>query len=135
MTTAIGREGDTMLAKPVLRHILDDALTRGLGDLEARVLVDWLVDRAEKLDAQGRSAEEIEAIIMRWCRRGRALGRFVSLWCQRQHAAALQLVGTERFAWPMPHPDAESDELMLDILTWEARQEEESLRKARGEAA
>ena len=39
-----------MLAKRLLSHILDnEALTRGLGDPEARLLVEWLVEQAERL--------------------------------------------------------------------------------------
>src|SRR5206468_447579 len=41
---AAGRQsGVPMLTKPFLKEVLDnDALTRGLGDPEARVLVEWL---------------------------------------------------------------------------------------------
>jgi hypothetical protein len=111
-----------MLAKPLLRHILDDALTRGLGDQEARILVEWLVDQAERLDDGERSAAEVESAVRRLCRRARAVGRFVALWCHhRQFAAALQLAGAERFAWPLPSAEVEPDELMHGILRWEDR--------------
>jgi hypothetical protein len=69
-----------MQAKVLLHHILvDDALTRGLGDPEARILVEWLVERAESL-AEESSESTACATIARLCRRGRAIGRFVSLW-------------------------------------------------------
>ena len=39
-----------MVADPLLHHILsDERLTRGLGDEEARVLIEWLVEQAEEL--------------------------------------------------------------------------------------
>jgi hypothetical protein len=112
-----------MLAKPFLSHILDDdALTRGLGDVEARVLIEWLVDQAEQLDDPGRSVEDIGIGVRRLCQRGRAIGRFVILWCHlEQYGAAIQLAGAERFGWPLPTCEVEPDQLMWDILAWEAQ--------------
>ena len=38
-----------MQSKLLVRHILrDEAVTRGLGDVEARMIVEWLADRAEQ---------------------------------------------------------------------------------------
>src|SRR5260370_19047862 len=52
---ACRRRGETkvrMLTKPLLSYILDnELLTRGLGDPEARMLVEWLVDQAERIAA------------------------------------------------------------------------------------
>src|SRR5262245_36940501 len=90
-----------MRAKPLLSHILgDDALTRGLGDEEARVLVEWLVERAERL-AEESATENLAWIeLKKLCLRARAIGRFVALWChQRIRGAAVQLAATERFTW------------------------------------
>ena len=43
-----------MQSTPLVRFILrDEALTRGLGDVEARILIEWLVDRADGLAAEG----------------------------------------------------------------------------------
>jgi hypothetical protein len=109
-----------MVAKGLLSHILEDeALTRGLGDEEARVLVEWLVERAEDLEARadrgGAGAE-----IRRLCRRGRAISRFVRLWCHAgDWGAALQLACTERFPWPLPSTPIDACELMQTILDWE----------------
>jgi hypothetical protein len=91
-----------------VRRLLDvvltnDALTRGLGDPEARILVEWLTDRIEHLalDCSSESAAAAEA--SRLCRRGRAIARFISLWCyQRERGAAVQLAAAERFTWPFP---------------------------------
>jgi hypothetical protein len=113
-----------MLAKPVLSHILDnDALTRGLGDAEARVLVEWLVDQAERLASALSSDQAISKAVWQLCRRGRAIGRFVGLWChERARGAAVQLAATERFNWPFPPAHVDPYELMVAILDWEARQ-------------
>jgi hypothetical protein len=109
-----------MLANPLLNYILDDdALTRQLGDEEARVLVEWLVDQAERLAvSRSDAAQEVR----RLCRRGRAIGRFVNLWCgQRLRGAAGQLAVAERFYWPLPEGDLDACELMQEILFWESQ--------------
>lgn len=112
-----------MRADPVVHYVLnDEGLTRGLGDAEARVLIEWLVERAEAMATTmppGHAAEEVR----RLCRRGRALSKFVALWCgPRGRGAATQLAATERFAWPLPDDEADPCELMLDIVGWESRQ-------------
>ncbi len=112
-----------MQAKPLLNHILaDDALTRGLGDAEARVLVEWLVEEAEAL-ADTDDPERATAEVRRLCRRGRAIARFVGLWClERSRGAAGQLAAAERFAWPLPGARVGPCELMQAIVSWEADQ-------------
>jgi hypothetical protein len=117
-----------MLAKRLLSHILNnEALTRGLGDPEARLLVEWLVEQAEDLARQpgqaGAAVDEaaLVARVQRLCRRARAVGRFVALWCSRRgRAAAVQLAATERFYWPLPTTTTDPCELMQSILDWEA---------------
>lgn len=112
-----------MLAKSLLSRILhDEAVTRGLADPEARVLVEWLVERAE--DAAAAGPENTVPARLQWlCRRGRALGRFVYLWCyRREPGAAGQLAVAERFAWPLPEARVDPCQLMLDILDWETDQ-------------
>jgi hypothetical protein len=111
-----------MLAKALLSHILaNEALTRGLGDPEARLLVEWLVDQAERLATaaacEGAAWSKLEQI----CRRVRAIGRFVVLWChERAYGPAGQLAATERFTWPLPAAAVDPCELMQTILAWEA---------------
>jgi hypothetical protein len=108
-----------MPVSPLLNHILDDdSLTRGLGDAEARVLVEWLVDQAEQLEA---TRADADAQVRRLCRRARAIARFVLLWCgARSRGAAIQLAGVERFAWPLPDDaDADPYDLMQTIVEWE----------------
>jgi hypothetical protein len=110
-----------MLANPLLSQVLsDEALTRGLGDAEARVLVEWLVEQAEELSLN-RSEKEADHEMRRLRRRGRAISRFVNLWClQRLRGAAVQLAATERFSWQLPDDHRiDACELMQDIVFWE----------------
>jgi hypothetical protein len=101
------------LLHPILR---DDALTRHLGDAEARILVEWLVERAENCAEQADAAERVRAM----CRRAKAIGLFVGLWCYRgQPGAAAQLANAEGFDWPFPEPGIDADLLMEHILEYE----------------
>jgi hypothetical protein len=111
-----------MPVSPLLNQILDDeALTRGLGDAEARVLVEWLVEQAERLEETDDDADQE---VRRLCRRARAVSRFVQLWCHdRACGAALQLAAVERFGWPLPDEiDADAYDLMQTIVEWEEEQ-------------
>jgi hypothetical protein len=109
-----------MSLTPLLRPILDNEnLTRGLGDAEARVLIEWLVQRAEERHAEA-GAGAVPAEVARLCRRARAIARFVGLWCyERAYGPAIQLAATERFTWPLPSAPADPYDLMSDILYWE----------------
>ncbi len=112
-----------MRIQPLLHHILgDEALTRGLGDAEARVLVEWLVERAEGL-AQSSEPAEADVQVRRLCLRGRAISRFVTLWSQpRSRGAAGQLAAAERFTWPLPDGSVDLCELMQNIVHWESEE-------------
>src|SRR5438105_6076690 len=62
---------DGMCLKPLLRPILDnESLTRGLGDAEARALIEWLVQRAEERFAEA-GADAVPAEVARLCLRAR----------------------------------------------------------------
>ncbi len=115
-----------MRANPLLEPVLgDDTLTRGLGDAEARILVEWLVERAEELD-QALPAPTASRAMTRLCRKARGIARYVWLWCVAgDHGAANQLAVTERFGWPWPTDQLDPYELMHDILTWETAQMDE----------
>jgi hypothetical protein len=115
-----------ILTKPLLSHILsNDSLTRSLGDPEARMLVEWLVDEAERIAHQAPSERAAQEQIEGLCRRGRAIGRFVGLWGQpRGRGAAGQLAVAEGFTWPFPSPAADACEIMHAILGWEGDRRE-----------
>jgi hypothetical protein len=112
------------LTRLLLSQILhNDALTRGLGDAEARILVEWLVEEAEELASGAGCQKAAQQRIDRLCRRGRAISRFVALWSERSsRGAAGQLAVAEGFNWPLPSPDADLCEVMQAILTWESEQ-------------
>ena len=111
-----------MLARSALTLILDDdSLTRNLGDAESRLLVEWLVERAEemgRLFGEGKLASKIRAL----CRRGRLVARFVRLWSvDRDPHGAVQLAASERLEWPLPDGPREAWSLMRELLSWETR--------------
>ena len=111
-----------MLVKSVLSHILDnDALTRGLADPEARMLVEWLVEKAEQMADDALSEGVLSLEVKQLCLRARSISRFVALWCHQQdRGAAIQLAAAERFTWPLPRTRTPDPcELMLMILTRE----------------
>lgn len=111
-----------MVGNSLLHGILhDEHLTQGLGDAEARVLVEWLVEQAEELARQG-PGTQAEMEIKQLCRRGRGITRFVVLWGLEQRGAAGQLAVTERFAWPLPDGPVDACELMQGIIAWEDRE-------------
>ena len=113
-----------MPVSSLLNRVLDDeAITRGLGDAEARVLVEWLVDRTEHLEDHD-SEQDAELGVQKLCRRVRAVSRFVHLWCHhRDCGAALQLAAAERFSWPFPEEiDVDAYDLMRAIVEWEEEQ-------------
>ncbi len=107
---------DTMV-RAVLRN---EGLTRGLGDIEARMLVEWLANWTELLADAARSEDEAWSCVERLCRRGRAIARFVQLWNDPfDRGAAIQLAAAERFDWPLPTTEIDPADLMHHILTWE----------------
>lgn len=109
---------------PLIRGILrDDSLTRGLGDVEARMLVDWVTDWAELLAEAARSDADAQGMVDRLTRRGKAIRRFVQLWGdEKTRGAAQQLAASERFGWPLPgRKRVNPPDLMQQILAWENR--------------
>jgi hypothetical protein len=108
---------------PMVRHVLfDEALTRGLGDVEARMLVEWLVDWAEMLADMADSEEQAWEQFKPLCRKARLFSRFVSLWTDPpSRGAANQLAATERMEWALPSRPMEPEELMESLLDWETR--------------
>lgn len=111
-----------MRTRPLLNLILDDeALTRGLGDEEARLLVEWLAEWAEHFATRGPTEVDAATRIELLRRRGRTIRQFVELWCHRyDQGAAMQLAATERCRWPVSDPYADPWELMHQILDYES---------------
>lgn len=104
---------------PLHLILTDEALTRGLGDAEARVLIEWLVECAERLPSSS-TLPEATTEIKRLCRKGRAIARFVCLWSDGDRAGACQLAASERFSWPLPDgATIDSYELMHHIVSKE----------------
>jgi len=105
----------------LLRNIVrDEGLTRGLGDVEARMLVEWVIDWAELLAETARNESDSQSMVNRLCRRAKAIGRFVQLWNGRSYGAASQLAAAEQFTWPMPtRGNVTPPDLMEHILNWE----------------
>jgi hypothetical protein len=110
-----------MLSKSLLNPILnDDALTRGLGDPEARILVEYLVDSAEAACERDANEVDVAQHVYRLCRRARSISRFVRLWCHEQaRGAAYQFAASERFAFPLPISAVDPCELMEKILSFD----------------
>ncbi len=110
------------LLRPIFEN---DALARGLGDAEARILVEWTVDQAERAAENAGSEEEAGQAVKVLCGRARAIGCFVRLWCLEGNAsAAYQLAACERFPWPLPTGPMDACDLMYDITNWESGREE-----------
>jgi hypothetical protein len=116
--------GVLMLARQLVSQVLDDdALTRGLRDPEARVLVEWLVERAEDVAAEASCSMAAASQVAKLRRRGRSISHFVALWCHLDEpGAAGQLATAERLNWPLPDGPVDPCELMQNILNWEEQQ-------------
>lgn len=112
---------------PLVRGVLrNDAITRGLEDVEARMLVEWLVDWTELFADVARTEGEAQRLVQRLIRRARSIARFVQLYCTPGgRGAAVQLAATERFGWPLPSdPNPEPADLMDYILAWESEHQQ-----------
>src|SRR5690349_24912665 len=102
-----------MQSNPLVRHILrDEAVTRGLGDVEARMVVEWLADRAEQAAVIAPTEAAGWAVVRAACRRARVIATFVRLWTAGQHGTAIQFVGAARLHWQLPAGEADPGELM-----------------------
>ena len=115
-----------MQSNPLVRHILrDEAVTRGLGDVEARMIVEWLADRTEQV-ARATADEALGwGQVRALCRRARVIACFVRLWgVSGSRGSAVQLAAAERMLWPLPVGDVDAGELMEGILAWVDRRDE-----------
>lgn len=110
-----------MPVEPLLRQVLQsESLTRGLEDPEARVLVEWLVDKVDNLAADPKTKHALPKTLGQLSQRARSIARFVSLWSQGEWGSAVQLAGVERFTWPLPTSAVDPCDLMRAILSREA---------------
>jgi hypothetical protein len=109
-----------MLARSFLDPILsDDRLTDPLGDAEARLLIEFLVDEAERLEGL-EPDDALRAEVARLCRRGRVMTRVVRLWCHdRQRGAATQLAASEGMAEALPSRPVDGCGLMERLIALE----------------
>lgn len=116
------RPGGLKVAQPLYRRIVnDESITRGLGDIEARMLVDWLCDWAELLEDTMPEEEDAIRQVNKLSKRAKAIGKFVVLWSDGvSKCGAVQLAATERFQFPLPPEDYTGDEVMAGILKWES---------------
>jgi hypothetical protein len=98
---------------PMYRRIVnDESLTRGLGDIEARMLVEWLTDWADLLEDTIPDEEDAQRQVTQLHKRAKAIGKFVVLWSDGESkAGAVQLA--------LPPEDYTGDEVMAGILQWE----------------
>ncbi|VTR99152.1 hypothetical protein [Tuwongella immobilis] len=104
------------------RQILqDDSLTRGLGDCEAQMLVEWVIDWIELIHDGIESDSIRERAIARVVRQARTIGRFVRYWHENDRLAAMQLAAVEQAHWPLPRAPQDPVALLRQILRWEDR--------------
>lgn len=126
-----------MQSTPLVRHILrDEAVTRGLGDVEARMVVEWLADRAEQVALTAADDAAGWAAVRELCRRARVIAAFVRLWgLAESRGSALQLIAAERMHIPLPKGDVDPGELMETVLAWADRHDETAATTAPRRAA
>ena len=108
---------------PIIRQVLrDESITRGLGDIEGRMLMEWLADWTVLFADAARSDDEAWRMTNRLCRRARAINKFVQMWQNpATRNGAGQLAAVERFRWPLPPGPIPTVRLMEQILNWENR--------------
>lgn len=90
----------------VVRQLLGEPrLTLGLDDPEAKLLIDWAVNRASFLHQAGKDGEETEVLHL-----VRVARQLVVLWCYKNaYSAATQLAATECFESFLPAMDESDD--------------------------
>jgi hypothetical protein len=93
-----------MRPEPFVSRILDDeGLTTDLEGLEAELLVEWLVHRAERIAAAAKSEAAAWKQIEVLCKRARVISRFAALWNGPVDLGeAATLAQREGLPWPLP---------------------------------
>ena len=106
----------------VKRLVRDDSITSGLGDVEGRMLIEWVVGWAELFADAAHSDANAHSLTYRLSLRAKAISRFVQLWANPStRIGANQFAASERFRWPLPNDSVSSADLMEHILGWENR--------------
>jgi hypothetical protein len=93
-----------MLADKCIHQVMsDERITYGLADPEARVLVEWLVTKAEAIPETDLQEEDQQCAWQLCYRRAKVLRQFVALWCYRgRPEAAIQLAASEGMSEYLP---------------------------------
>lgn len=116
-------EGEaTMLAENCIHQVLrDERLTHGIADPEGRVLVEWLVSKAEAIPETDLQPEDQVTAWELCYRRAKVLRQFVSLWCYRgRPEAAIQLAASEGMSEYIPPASMEEPvDIMLSLMKQE----------------
>ena len=106
----------------LLRHVLrDEALTRGLGDIEARMLVEWVTDWTELLAEASRNEDDAWSCVASPVP-PRPGHRPIRAALGRARPVAARLRNSRRpsaSAGRYPRPGVDAGDLMHHILTWE----------------
>lgn len=99
----------------------DERITYGLADPEARMLVEWLVAKAEAIPETELEPED-QVYAWELCyRRAKVLRQIVALWCYRGRPdAASQLAASEGMAEYLPASSVEdATEVMQSMMRQE----------------
>jgi hypothetical protein len=111
-----------MLVDACIDQVMGDSrLTYGLEDPEARLLIEWLVDKAEHLPEMGLRETEQDVTWQLYYRRAKVLRKCVQLWCYRgRPEAAIQLAASEGLAEFLPNSSVEEGvEVMSSLMRGE----------------
>lgn len=111
-----------MLAEQYIHQVMhDERITYGLADPEARMLVEWLVTKAEAIPETDLLPDDQVCAWELCYRRAKVLRQFVSLWCYRgRPEAAIQLAASEGMAEYLP---ASTVEEPVDVMLTMMKQE------------
>jgi len=107
-----------MLVDACIDQVMADSrLTYGLEDPEARLLVEWLVEKAEHLPESGLREDELNTAWQVYYRRAKVLRKCVQLWCYRgRPEAAIQLAASEGLAEFLPNSAVEEGVEVMSAL-------------------
>ncbi|MBL8822991.1 MAG: hypothetical protein JNJ77_10420 [Planctomycetia bacterium] len=110
-----------MTTECIQRVMHDERITYGLADPEARVLVEWLVNKAESIPESDLREEDMQCAWELCYRRAKVLRQVVSLWCYRgRPEAAIQLAASEGMSEFLPDASVEEPvDIMLTLMKQE----------------